>query len=136
MNRRMRALIALCALFILSALGGYLLLRGYDKAKQVYIYGYPLVTMDSVRGQQTNVAVADEQHAPMGQMIKKRAKSRDNLGLTLIFTSGLSCGAASSRHGSLKEQVPHVSYRLPLFADVARQWFYRESPHRRVHGAP
>ena len=37
-----------------------------------YIYGYPLVTFDMARKQQTNVAQVDEQHAPMNQMIKMR----------------------------------------------------------------
>ncbi len=41
-------------------------------AVDVYIYGYPLVTFDMARKQQTNVEKADEQHAPMGQMIKMR----------------------------------------------------------------
>ena len=37
-----------------------------------YIYGYPLVTFDMARRQQTNVAVPDGEHAPMGQLIKMR----------------------------------------------------------------
>lgn len=37
-----------------------------------YIYGYPLITFDMARKQQTNVAKPDEQHAPMNQMIKMR----------------------------------------------------------------
>jgi hypothetical protein len=37
-----------------------------------YIYGYPLVTFDMARKQQTNVEKPDEQHAPMNQMIKMR----------------------------------------------------------------
>lgn len=41
--------------------------------REAFIYGYPLVTMDMVRLQETNVAIADESHAPMGQMIKMRA---------------------------------------------------------------
>ena len=45
----------------------------YYIIKEVYIYGYPLVTMDMVRMQETNVAVPDEAHAPMGQMIKLRS---------------------------------------------------------------
>ncbi len=34
--------------------------------------GYPLVTFDLVRKQQTNVAMPDAEHAPMGQLIKMR----------------------------------------------------------------
>ena len=41
-------------------------------AVDAYIYGYPLVTFEMVRKQQTNVATADAEHAPMGQMIKMR----------------------------------------------------------------
>ncbi len=37
------------------------------------MYGYPLVTFDMVRRQQTNVAASDAEHAPMGQMIKMRS---------------------------------------------------------------
>jgi hypothetical protein len=42
-------------------------------AMDAYIYGYPLVTFDMVRKQQTNVAVPDGEHAPMGQFIKMRS---------------------------------------------------------------
>ena len=41
-------------------------------AVEAYIYGYPLVTFDMVRKQQTNVAAPDAEHAPMDQMIKMR----------------------------------------------------------------
>ena len=41
-------------------------------ADDAYIYGYPLLTFDMVRKQQTNVAVPDAEHAPMGQVIKMR----------------------------------------------------------------
>ena len=41
--------------------------------REAYIYGYPLVTMDMTRRQETNVRVPDEAHAPMGQLIKLRA---------------------------------------------------------------
>jgi len=34
-------------------------------ADDAYIYGYPLVTFDMVRKQQTNVAAPDAEHAPM-----------------------------------------------------------------------
>src|ERR1035438_5726037 len=38
-----------------------------------YLYGYPLITFDVARQQQTNVAVPDAEHAPMGQMIRMRS---------------------------------------------------------------
>jgi hypothetical protein len=41
-------------------------------ATEAYVFGYPLVTFDMVRRQQTNVAVPDGEHAPMGQLIKMR----------------------------------------------------------------
>ena len=41
-------------------------------ATEAYIYGYPLVTFDMARKQQTNVTVPDAEHAPMGQMIRMR----------------------------------------------------------------
>ena len=41
-------------------------------AVDVYIYGYPLVTMDMTRRQMTNVATADALHAPMGQLLRAR----------------------------------------------------------------
>ena len=42
-------------------------------AVDAYIYGYPLVTFDMMRKQQTNVATPDAEHAPMDQMIKMRS---------------------------------------------------------------
>ncbi len=42
-------------------------------AVDAYVYGYPLVTFDTARKQQTNVAAADGEHAPMGQLIKMRS---------------------------------------------------------------
>ncbi len=42
-------------------------------AVDAYVYGYPLVTFDTARKQQTNVAAPDAEHAPMGQMIKMRS---------------------------------------------------------------
>jgi hypothetical protein len=41
-------------------------------ATDAYVYGYPLVTMDLTRKRLTNVAVPDDSHAPMGQMLKLR----------------------------------------------------------------
>jgi len=40
---------------------------------ETYLFGYPLVTMDMTRRQETNVAVPDDAHAPMGQLVKLRA---------------------------------------------------------------
>jgi len=42
-------------------------------AVDAYLYGYPLITFDVARMQQTNVAVPDAEHAPMGQMIRMRS---------------------------------------------------------------
>ena len=41
-------------------------------AVDAYIYGYPLVTFDKVRQQQTTVAAPDAEHASMGQFIRMR----------------------------------------------------------------
>src|SRR5271157_165051 len=41
-------------------------------AVDAYLYGYPLITFDVARMQQTNVATPDAEHAPMGQMIRMR----------------------------------------------------------------
>jgi hypothetical protein len=41
--------------------------------QEAYLYGYPLVTMDMTRRQETNVREPDDAHAPMGQLIKLRA---------------------------------------------------------------
>ena len=68
-------------LIILSAIVALLIIallvfKGNPKHEIVmdaYTYGYPLVTMDMVRKQQTNVLVSDGAHAPMGQMIKMRS---------------------------------------------------------------
>jgi hypothetical protein len=43
-----------------------------NTAVDAYLYGYPLITFDIARMQQTNVAVPDAEHAPMGQMIRMR----------------------------------------------------------------
>lgn len=40
--------------------------------EEAYIYGYPLVTMDMTRRQETNVRRPDDAHAPVGQLIKMR----------------------------------------------------------------
>lgn len=41
-------------------------------AVEAYLYGYPLLTFDMVRQQQTNVVRPDGEHAPMGQFIRMR----------------------------------------------------------------
>ena len=76
-----RAAIALC----IGAVAAIPLAAGADEspspgaveavgiAVDAYVYGYPLVTFDTVRKQQTNVAKPDAEHAPMGQMIKMRS---------------------------------------------------------------
>lgn len=46
--------------------------QAINDAVDVYIYGYPLVTMDMTRRQFTNVAMPDAAHAPMGQILKLR----------------------------------------------------------------
>src|SRR5690348_2239344 len=46
--------------------------QALSDATDVYIYGYPLVTMDMTRRQFTNVATPDAAHAPMGQILKLR----------------------------------------------------------------
>ena len=46
--------------------------QAVSDAIDVYVYGYPLVTMDMTRRQLTNVATADAAHAPMGQILKLR----------------------------------------------------------------
>jgi len=47
--------------------------QAVNDAIDVYIYGYPLVTMDMTRKQITNVASPDATHAPMGQILKARS---------------------------------------------------------------
>ncbi len=46
--------------------------QAVSDAIDVYVYGYPLVTMDMTRRQFTNVAALDAAHAPMGQLLKLR----------------------------------------------------------------
>ena len=75
-----RVAVVLC-LTALSAVLVVLVVRqrrslGIEEAVSVavdaYIFGYPLITFDMVRKQQTNVATPDAEHAPMGQLIKMR----------------------------------------------------------------
>src|ERR1035438_1499931 len=66
-----RSAAALCLIAACSAL-----LTGCSKEKvvrQAYTYGYPLVTMELTRRQETNVREPDDSHAPMGQLIKLRS---------------------------------------------------------------
>jgi len=72
-------------LLLFALLGFWMLpgnLRAADQAGPVeavkiavdaYIFGYPLVTFDMVREQQTNVAKADSERAPVNQMILMRS---------------------------------------------------------------
>src|SRR5262249_30245511 len=46
--------------------------QAVSDAVDVYVYGYPLVTMDMTRQQMTNVATPEGNHAPMGQILKAR----------------------------------------------------------------
>ncbi len=70
------------AVVLLATLAGVLIVRRTPSlhteeavriAVDAYVYGYPLVTFDTARRQQTNVAAPDGEHAPMGQMIKMRS---------------------------------------------------------------
>ena len=81
MNRIDRTSAALC-LGILASLPTVTIAEEADRpgvleaiqvATEAYVYGYPLVTFDMARRQQTNVAVPDAEHAPMGQMIRMRS---------------------------------------------------------------
>jgi hypothetical protein len=76
-----RAVIVLGVL-VLAAVAAVLIVRrtpslhtqeGVRTAVDAYVYGYPLVTFDMARRQQTNVAAPDAEHAPMGQMIRMRS---------------------------------------------------------------
>ena len=76
MSSRKRAMAALCLLFAVAvpfaaraAVGPVEAVR---IATEAYICGYPLVTFDTARKQQTNVSVPDPEHTPMGQMIRMR----------------------------------------------------------------
>ena len=70
-----KALKLLVAALVVVAIA-FLFFKGDPKqqiTREAYIYGYPLVTMDLTRRQQTNVREPDDAHAPMGQLIKMRA---------------------------------------------------------------
>ncbi|MBP6733907.1 MAG: DUF1254 domain-containing protein [Chromatiaceae bacterium] len=66
------ALVALPLAAGAAATGGPGAVEAIKIATDAYIYGYPLVTFDMARRQQTNVAAPDAEHAPMGQMIRMR----------------------------------------------------------------
>jgi len=68
----------LAAMVIVAALVASVETRADDgtawakDAVEAYLYGYPLVTFDMVRTQNTNVAESGAENAPMGQLIKMR----------------------------------------------------------------
>ncbi len=75
MKKTYRKLLIVAVPVIVIAIA-IVLFTGNPKQKivrEAYIYGYPLVTMDMTRRQQTNVRLPDDAHAPMGQLIKMRA---------------------------------------------------------------
>ena len=82
-------------------------------ARDAYVYGYPLVTFDMVRQQQTNVATPDAEHAPMGQLIKMKGMDPavDNLtaGAVLVAEEGHALhrswlDASRRSHGSSRSE--------------------------------
>lgn len=46
--------------------------QAQELVREAYVFGYPLVTMEYTRRQLTNVAKADDRHAPMGQFANMR----------------------------------------------------------------
>jgi hypothetical protein len=76
MKKKYRKLLIVAAVALIAIAVAIALFTRNPKHKivrEAYIYGYPLVTMDMTRRQQTNVAAPDDAHAPMGQLIKMRA---------------------------------------------------------------
>jgi len=82
MKSRRRTAVLAAGILLLAILIAVLLVRRTPSLHQeeairtavdAYIYGYPLVTFDMARRQQTNVAVPDGEHAPVGQLIKMRS---------------------------------------------------------------
>src|SRR3984885_823861 len=74
-------------------------LEDFWLATDAYIYGYPLVTMETTRRVLTNVTAPEGTHAPMGQIIKMReypnasfrdvtAPNADTLYTTVFFDVG------------------------------------------------
>lgn len=73
MKSKMRAAVVAAVVLCLAILSAVLFVKEpVSIAIDAYIYGYPLVTFDMARKQQTNVATPDAEHAPMGQVIKMR----------------------------------------------------------------
>lgn len=70
---RSRRNIAVATVLIFSATALFGCSVKHEIVRDAYTYGYPLVTMDMTRRQQTNVAAPDEAHAPLGQIIKMRS---------------------------------------------------------------
>ena len=52
-----------------AASGDLTMQEAVSIATDAYIFGYPLVTMDMTRKKMTNVAIPDDTHAPMGQLL-------------------------------------------------------------------
>src|SRR3989304_7687572 len=82
MKSRRRTAVLAAGILLLAILIAVLLVRrtpslhqeeAIRTAADAYIYGYPLVTFDMARRQQTNVAMPDGEHAPMGQLIRMRS---------------------------------------------------------------
>ncbi len=86
-----RAITALCLAFAVAgpfaARADVGPIEAVKIATEAYIYGYPLVTFDTARKQQTNVTAPDAEHAPMGQMIRMRAYPAVDQG-NRIYPSG------------------------------------------------
>ena len=109
-------------------------------AVDAYIYGYPLVTFDMARRQQTNVAAPDAEHAPVGQMIKMRSyPAVDNHccaapNADTLYTHRLarrrhrSPGSSASRHG--RPLLHHADARR-LLRGVPRGQPERDGRHGR-----
>ena len=67
------AFAVLCGLALIAIAIIYFTANPKQKiVREAYIYGYPLVTMDMTRRQETNVRLPDDAHAPTGQFIKLR----------------------------------------------------------------
>lgn len=76
-------------------------------ATEAYIFGYPLVTFDMARRQQTNVAVPDAEHAPMGQMIRMRTYPAVDNHCCAAPNADTLQGRGSSQEGIERLQTHH-----------------------------